>query len=60
MPIPKNASVTINATANAAAAAQVAANQPSVPSFAESLDGGLEAMRKVQDQVVDAETVEDE
>ena len=60
VPVPRGTTVQVNAHASAHAAA-VAANQPTVPTFADSLRGADEAQREVQTKLlvdaVDAEVV---
>lgn len=57
IPVPRGVTITAHASAQAAAAA---ANQPSVPTFAESLDGASSAQselqRRLAGQAIDAET----
>lgn len=55
IPTPRGTTVTVHASAQAAAAA---ANVPSVPSFAESVTGASQAQHDVQRDIIEGETVD--
>ena len=58
LPLPHGAAVHVHANANAQAAAAAAA-QPSVPTFAESLEGATQAHRDIQRQIASDHPVDE-